>query len=225
MAQSKKDAYLSRELATIKCDVNIEFDLAKARFGRFDQEKLAELFNELEFRSLLPRLQGLAQDTEKQLIKTKSYEPADKFKRDLALFNYSLVDDDKKFTEFIKKLKAQKEFTFDTETANFNPLAAELLGISFSWKTGEAYYINFQFSTRPNGHSSGRIFNFQLKNADLFNYQKKKDESRINQEWLDKLKPIFEDEKIKKYGHNIKFDVEVMASLGMKVKGVVLPMF
>lgn len=211
LIQHKNNAYMSKELATIKCDAPIKFDLNEARFGQFNQEKLAKLFNELEFRSLLPRLQGLAQEAEKRLIKTADYEQIDKFKRNLELFKYELVDNEKKFDKFLKKLQAQKEFTFDTETANFNPVTADLLGISFSWKTGEAYYINFQL----------RIKNYELKNADLFNYKEKKHEKGFDNDWLSKLKPIFENEKIKKYGHNIKFDIEVMASQGINIKGVV----
>ncbi|MDP2736668.1 MAG: DNA polymerase I [bacterium] len=206
LLQYKKDALMSKELATIKCDIKIEFDLDQARFGQFDQEKLAKLFNELEFRSLLPRLQGLAQDSEKRLIKSDGYEQVDKFKRNLELFKYELIDDDVKFNKFLKKLEAQKEFAFDTETANFNPVTAELLGISFSWKAGEAYYLE--------------IKNKKLKvKSDLFNYREM-EASKANNKWLEILKPIFEDEKIKKYGHNIKFDIEVMASLDIKVKGV-----
>lgn len=203
LAHYKKDALMSKELATIKGDVKIEFDLAKARFGQFDREKAAKLFSELEFHSLLPRLAALSADSEKRLKKSADYEPVDKFKRNLLLFKYKLINSEIEFNGFLKKLKAQKEFAFDTETANFDPVTAELLGISFSWKAGEAYYVNVEYQ-RTN-----------IK-TDLFNY---KSEQQKNNLWLDKLRPIFEDEKIKKYGHNIKFDVEVMASCGLKVKG------
>ncbi|MFH1582883.1 MAG: DNA polymerase I [Candidatus Falkowbacteria bacterium] len=216
LLQYKKDALMSRELVTIKCDAPIEFDLAEARFGQFDQEKLAKLFNELEFRSLLPRLQGLAQDTEKRLIKNENYEQIDKFKRNLELFKYLLVDDDAKFNNFFKKIEAQKEFSFDTETANFNPVTAKLLGISFSWKAGVAYYLEIKSQ-----RSEVKSDLFSYKNVDSeklsFGYPKL---SFFGSSWLKKLKPIFEDEKIKKYGHNIKYDIEVMASLGIEVKGV-----
>ena len=210
LIQYKDDALMSKELATIKCDVKIDFNLERARFGQFDQEKLAELFNRLEFRSLLPRLAGLSETAKKRLEKRADYEAVDKFKRNLELFKYELVDSQAKFNKFFKKLEKQKEFAFDTETGSFDPVSAELLGISFSWQAGEAYYVNFQFS----------IFNFQLKNADLFNYREKKDKSQARNDWLEKLKPIMEDENIKKFGHNIKFDIEVMASQGIRVKGV-----
>lgn len=206
LEQSKDKAYMSRQLATIKCDVNIKFNLNEARVGRFDKEKLAKLFNELEFYSLLPRIQSLEKNNERQPASSAD-QPTDKFKRDLALFKYELIDNDKKFVEFIKKLQVRKEFAFDTETANFNPLAADLLGISFSWKTGEAYYVDVKSQSR---HGGTKV------KTDLFNY---KNYEQNNNLWLDKLKLIFENEQVKKYGHNIKYDIEVMASLGIKVKG------
>lgn len=219
LIQYKKDAFMSKELATIKCDVKIDFDLAEARFGQFDREKLAKLFNELDFRSLLPRLQDLAQGAEKRLMKSDDYEQADKFKRNLEMFKYELIDDDEKFDRFFKKLQAQKEFAFDTETANFNPVTAELLGISFSWKAGEAYYVNYQIPN-PNDRTNSKSQIPSSKKINLFNYQKDIKAAGVNNIWLEKLRPIFKDEKVKKYGHNIKFDIEVMASLGVKVKGV-----
>ena len=142
LSQYKDNAYLSRDLATIKLDAKIDFDLERARFGQFNQEKLAELFNRLEFRSLLPRLAGLSETAKKRLEKTGDYEQLDKFKRNLDLFKYELINSEVKFNKFLKKLQAQKEFAFDTETANFDPVSAELLGISFSWKAEEAYYVN-----------------------------------------------------------------------------------
>jgi DNA polymerase-1 len=117
-----------------------------------------------------------------------------------------LVDDEKGFEKFLNVLKKQPEFTLDTETANFEPVCAELLGISFSWKEGEAYYVQVKSEKSK-------------EKSDLFNY-KNTDVKNEKLEWLDKLKPIFEDEKIKKYGHNIKYDIEVIASYDIEVKGV-----
>jgi DNA polymerase I len=202
LMQYKDNAYMSKELATIRCDAKIDFDLERARFGGFDQEKLAKLFAELEFKSLLPRLQILSEDAKKRLEKIEAYQPEDKFKRNLDQFKYELVDNDKNFIGFLKKLQTQKKFTFDTETANFNPVTAEILGISFSWEQGQAFYLNLR----------GKV---SINNS-LFNY---KDKVQNRKDWLEKLRPIFENEKIKKFGHNLKFDIEVMASQGIKVNG------
>lgn len=215
LKEHKKDAYLSKKLATIKCDVKISFDIKEARFGGFDREKVAELFSELEFKSLLPRIQELGiNDNKKDVSATSSIDASttlgtSKFERNKKLFKYILVDDEKKFKIFLLELKKQKEFTFDTETTSFDPLTADLLGISFSWKEGEAYYVDV------------KSLKFKVKSkADLFSY--KDDGGCIEKAhpWLEELRPIFANEKIKKCGHNIKFDIKVMASAGVEVKGV-----
>jgi DNA polymerase I len=219
LKEHKEDAYMSRKLAEIKCDVEMAISLDDLRFGGFDREKAAVLFSKFEFKSLLPRLQAItnylssgssAQGGELRITNSneskKDNEDINKFERNKKLFKYILVDDEKSFEKFLSVLKKQKEFTFDTETANFEPVCAELLGISFSWKEGEAYYV--------------QVKSEKLKvKSDLFNY-KNSDLKNERLEWLDKLKSIFENEKIKKYGHNVKYDIEVMASLGIEVKGV-----
>ncbi len=212
LKQYRDNALMSKKLATIKCDVEIHFKLEDALFGSFNQEKAAQLFSRLEFKSLLPRLQSITMVGKiKKTTAEKEQDISDKFERNKSNFKYYLINDEKAFNSFLTKLKKQREFAFDTETANFNPVSAQLLGISFCWKKGEAYYVNV---SAKGGSASGG------KKADLFSYRQKKNENRINQEWLNKLRPILEDEKIKKYGHNIKFDLEVMASQGISVKGI-----
>jgi DNA polymerase-1 len=218
LAQYKKDAYMSKELATIKCDAKVDFSLDQARFGDFDQEKLARLFNELEFKSLLPRLQSLARGADKRVGEESGRPEVDKFARNLSLFKYELIDSEVKLSGFLQKLKKQKEFAFDTETANFDPVSAELLGVSFSWRAGEAYYVNFQIPN-PKSQTNSKFEIRNSKFSNLFNY---KEDTGAFSPWLEKLRPIMEDEKIKKYGHNIKYDIEVMASLGINVRGAVV---
>lgn len=219
LLQYRDDAYMSKSLAEIKCDVDIDFKLEGALFSDFDHEKAAKLFSELEFKSLLPRLQGLAaKELDKKSKKEQAEIAMDKFERNNKLFKYELVDTEDKFADFFKELKKEKEFAFDTETANFEPIDAELLGMSFSWKEGEAYYV--------------QITNYKLQmtknQSDLFSYQKGIREQELGigngntnaNTWIEKLKPILEDEMIKKYGHNIKYDIEVMRCYGVDIRGV-----
>ncbi|MCK4553718.1 DNA polymerase I [Candidatus Parcubacteria bacterium] len=207
LKEYKKDALMSKRLATIKCDVKIKFDLENSRFAGFNQEKIVKLFSELEFKSLLPRIKQLDSKATRQLEKMP-----DKFERNIKMFKYHLINDNKKFAKFLIKLKQQKEFAFDTETADTNSISAELLGVSFCWRTGEAYYLRF------------KIEDLRLKNNNLFNYkyeiQSPKFKAQNN--WLEKLKPILEDEKIKKFGHNIKYDIKVLACYGIKVQGATI---
>jgi len=196
----KDDAFLSKNLATIKCDVDIDFELDKAIFGKFDKDKIVKLFSELEFNSLLPRVQKLGSSL------TSEEVGEDKFARNEKLFNYQLVNQEKDFQEFFKKIKAQDYFTFDTETTSKNSIEADLLGISFAWQDKEAYYLEIK-SLKPKAGNQEDLFNYGN------NFEK------INP-WLEQLKPIFEDKKIKKAGHNIKYDINVLASYDIKVKGV-----
>jgi len=204
LKEYKKNAYLSRDLATIKCDVKIDFKLEDTYFEKYESNKIVKLFSELEFRSLLPRIKDLQNN-----FKNKdSNLQVDKFLRNQKEFKYETVDSQKKFNLFFNKIKNQKEFTFDTETSSFDPLTSELLGISFSWKKGEAYYV----VTRNKEHGTKNT------SANLFNYKNKV--SIQMYPWLEKLKPILENKNIKKFGHNIKFDIRVMTSQGIDVAGV-----
>ncbi|MDO9399762.1 MAG: DNA polymerase I, partial [bacterium] len=227
LEQYKEDAFLSKELATIKCDVPFEFSLNDANFGSFDREQVAKLFSNFEFNSLLPRLYNLTENNlNKQSEQTD--KTIDKFIRDKTMFKYHLIDNEEKFEKFIKQLSEQKEFVFDTETIGCDSITAELLGISFSWKEGEAYYLEIksQKSIKSKTHKieSQNLFNYSLNQnlpSSLNQNLPLGDSDNIkNNKWLEKLKPIFNNEKIKKYGHNIKFDIEVMASLEIKTAGV-----
>lgn len=208
LKERKDDAYMSKDLATIKRDVPIKFNLEAAKFGNFKQEELVKLFSELEFKSLLPRVHSLFNETQKVQVKTEDIEKQDKFERDVKMFKYIIVDDEKKFNKFFSELKKQTKFVFDTETDGLDPLTARLLGISFSWKEREAYYV--------------RVESEKLKvesTTNLFNFNQKRDENKVNP-WMGKLKIVFEDEKIEKYGHNIKFDYRVIKSNGIDVANV-----
>jgi DNA polymerase-1 len=212
LLEHKKDALLSKSLATIKLDAPISFELEKSKFGNFNDENIIKLFSELEFKSLLPRIRDLKKAGEKSAAKEERQKTiTDKFERNKKLFKYILVDDEKKFSAFFSKLKKEKEFAVDTETSGLDPLTSELLGISFSWKKGEAYYINAKCQTANRKNKELNLFNY----ADI-----PKKQISAAQPWLEKIKPILEDENIKKSGHNIKFDLRVLKNSGINLKGI-----
>jgi DNA polymerase-1 len=225
LVEHKKDAFLSKKLATIKRDAEIDFKLEDAAFGDFDKAEVVKILSELEFKSLLPRIQEIGRRDE-ALPRLGVAE--DKFERNKKLFKYILVDDDKKFKAFFNLLKKQGEFTFDTETSSLDPLVSELLGVSFSWKEGIAYYV---VMAKRSVLDATAVASKTLRGEgdNLFNYKNNKktepssEASKISfaaSKWLSELKPILEDEKIKKFGHNIKFDMKVMRANGVNVKGV-----
>ncbi len=194
----KEQAYLSKELVTINCNVPLEINYDNLILKEPDKTKLSEIFTELGFTRLLTRL-GLIPAAENQPVAAIS-TPVDT--QDLTGFasvktvghDYKLIDTQKKFDEFLTRLKKQKLFAIDTETTSVNPMWADLVGISFSWRPHEAYYLPVKV---PLG-------------------QKHLDTSML----VEKLAPILADENIKKIGQNIKYDLLILSNAHLSVKGV-----
>jgi DNA polymerase-1 len=204
----KDEAFLSKDLATINREAPIEFDLEKCKAKDFDIQEVSKIFSELEFKTLLPRVQDLVN---KSATKAENIQnSADKFTRDLNEFKYEIINEEKSFKIFLGKLKKQKKFTVDTETTGLDCLDCGLLGVSFSWKEGEAFYVSVKREERREKNST----------ATLFNYKKEESEKNVNHPWLLELKSILEDEKIKKSGHNIKYDLRVLRAHGIFMQGI-----
>jgi len=155
----------SRFLATIKTDVPIELDMESLLLQEPDEEKLRTLFEELEFRNLADRvLKGdkLATAPTKKTSKKEDDSPtlfqADFF--DLfadestdepkysnltsledTTYNYQLVDTKEKREELLRILRTHDFLVLDTETTGTEPMASELVGMSFSVAEGEAWYV------------------------------------------------------------------------------------
>jgi len=119
--QHAKLAEMSKELATLDCNVPIDVDIDKMRLKEPDKEKLLELFRELEFKSLMNQFA-----TRKELKA-----------------QYDLIDTEDKFSALLGEAKKAKVFVFDFETTGTSPMTAEPIGISFCWKEGEAHYVAF----------------------------------------------------------------------------------
>ncbi|MFZ4632020.1 MAG: DNA polymerase I [Patescibacteria group bacterium] len=194
LKEHKDNAYLSQDLATIRLDAPLKFSLDDISFTSFKLDNVLSIFSEFEFKSLLPKVKdlrdrinkdhGVKDSKETNEKDTNKNSGAEKFTRNAKKFDYQLVNDDKKFSSFLKKLKLQKEFTLDTETSGLDPITASLIGISFSWTEGEAYFII------------------------------------SNEKRLAELKEILENKKVKKYGHNLKFDWRVLKNQGVELKGL-----
>jgi len=178
LKDNKKQAEMSKKLATIIRDVKMDFRIKDTEVKPYDKDRVFDLFHELEFKSLLNRLP----DVENSKFENRNSKKVTEQKK--TSHTYCRVVNDKEFDEFLGELKKQKKFAFDTETTELNVFKAKLLGISFCWEDGEAYYIE------------------------------------PKKEFLKKLKPIFEDEKIKKIAQNMKFDVKVLKMQGIEVRGI-----
>ncbi len=199
LEEGKEDAYHSLELSRIVCNVEFEFDLEKARLHRFNRDKVVQLFTELEFRSLIAKLPKNQQEDARQPnlfdeIYGVEKQPQKLLRDHLKTAKYEIVQDRDALEKLAKALSTQKVIAFDTETTGLNVMTAGLVGLSFSWKSGEAYYV-------PVGHTSGD----QLSVATV----------------LDVLGPILESSEIGKVGHNIKYDYQIMRQAGVQMQGIV----
>ena len=178
LVENREMAFLSKDLATVDCEVPIEIKKEDLLYRSGNIEQLKSLFYELEFKRLLSDLEVV-----KQVKKEENRK-------------YYLVTEEKIFFELIEKLNKQKKISFDTETNNKNPLLADLVGLSFSFKEKEAYYISVKHSCIKT--TEGINLDIAIKH----------------------LKPILENEQILKIGQNIKYDMLVLEKYGVKVQGV-----
>ena len=142
LIDNKKQAFLSKKLATIVRDVKVDFDLNDTAVAPYDKDEVFKVFQELGFKSLLNRLPDFGPSTGSgQAVDQETPDPAStaigqggQVRSDdkKSNHNYCHVVGEKEFDEFYGKLKKQKLFVFDTETDGLNIFQCKLLGISFS---------------------------------------------------------------------------------------------
>ncbi|MFA6428588.1 MAG: DNA polymerase I [Candidatus Buchananbacteria bacterium] len=130
LATQTAEAKLSKELVTIKTDTPIDFKLTDCQLTTYDADKLVNLFQKLEFKSLLSKLPAKMAD--QQALNTKKQVG----------INYLLIDDEATFKKFLTEFTKQTEWAWDTETTSTNVWQSKLLGISFCWQKTQAYYLN-----------------------------------------------------------------------------------
>ncbi|OQX86545.1 DNA polymerase I [candidate division KSB1 bacterium 4484_87] len=181
----REQAYLSKLLVTIDTNKEIPFDVKKLSLKRADAEKAFSLMKELEFNSLLDRFSSSTEKKSEQ--------------------KYEIIRSADALEKLINELAGCKKFTLDLETTDVDPMKAEIVGISFSWQEGKAFYVPVL-----QGESG--------MSGDLF--QKQDFTGFIKSNVLQKLAPIFLNESIKKCGQNIKYDLIVLKNAGADVKGV-----
>ncbi len=196
---------LSKVLATIDIDVPVKFNLEEMNIEAPNLAKVKELFTELEFTSLFQRVtmlsseQGktVSQESKNDSQQLDMFADNTQIQKVTSLYsniedtkhNYVLVDSEEKINLLISELESSKSWCFDTETTSLNTFEAELVGISFSWKKQEAYYLPFS------------------------------EDKKEAQYLISKLKPVFENPNIEKVGQNIKYDILVLKNYDIDVKG------
>ena len=217
---------LSKKLATIMLDVPVTFNAKDFELDQPDLEKVTELFNELEFRNLLVNFtRTFALKDETTDAKAEQNIISDKLKAtkkvtitntdgQFDLFSapgtgsvseaeissgfktikttnhfYQKIDTPLSRKLLLKKLMQQTSVCFDTETTGLKALEVELIGIAFSYEIGKGYYVSL-----PENQEETKVI-------------------------LDEFRLFFENEKIEKIGHNLKYDLKVLSNYSINVKG------
>jgi len=200
VTKSKDLVKLSKELVTIVLNVPVDINENDLKKIEPDYSKLDFLFKEFEFGALAKRiipgkqelvLQGnLFGSTEKLAKKSAGKEIFNDYKDiNNSEHNYLLIENEEDIKALVSKLENTNEFCFDTETTGTDPHIAELVGISFSYRQFEAYYIPVP--------------------------EDKEKASKI----IELLKPVLESSEIKKIGQNIKYDIIILENHGISVTG------
>ncbi len=202
---NKELAYMSKELATIILDVPIELNEKDLTRDEPNQEKLIEIFTELEFKTMAKRMlgeeitivQSSKSSSQLDLFNTpendESEEEENAIVEDLnsiesVTHNYQAVTDKAGRKKLIANLQKKSSFCFDTETTGIDALTAELVGISFSWEKGTAFYVPV-----PEDQEEAKAV-------------------------VGEFKEVFEN-NAEKVGQNLKYDIEVLHRYGVQVKG------
>lgn len=175
LIQYQDQAFLSRKLVTIDTRAPLSVDFESFKLRPPDRGALAGLFKTLEFRQL---------------------QQAFSMRSDLEQKNYRLVLDMEALGDLVRCLSAAARFALDTETTSTDPMTARLVGLSFSIKAHEAFYV-------PCGHDdAGAARQLDLETV------------------LARLKPVLENGDINKIGQNIKYDWIVLKRHGIHLAGV-----
>ena len=168
---------LAHELVKIKTDVELELGIEDLARLEPDTEKLTEIYKELEFNAWLQEV------PEKKTTTTKVNS------------SYICISSQDLLEKVIKNASKAKTIAIDTETTGLDYMDTDLVGISLSYKPGEAYYI-------PINHQDDTVNQLKLNVV------------------LDALKPVLESSKNKIIGQNIKFDRNVLAKYGINISSI-----
>jgi len=197
LADHRDQALLSKHLAAIVTDAPVNLDLDACRVGRYDRERVVQLFRELGFRTLLDRLPQRMSGSSAQLSLFDSQVASDKAAEQAAPGRYQAIQDSESLDELVRRLSTVSLFALDVETTSVNAMETDLVGISLSPEEGEGYYL-------PVGHDPRLEKGAQLPLDHV----------------LERLRGVLEDGSIGKCAHNAKFDLMVLARHGAEVQGL-----
>lgn len=194
-----EDIKMSKFLATIRQDVPVTTTFEEMKVTEPDEEKLREIFAELEFKSLADRILKKSPQKQKTVnfqldlfgenpsndTETSFFSNYETVKTSGA--KYHLIENEEDAERFAKLIVTKRKVSFDTETTSVNAIDAELVGLSFAFEEKEAWYV----ALPANREEAQRIVN--------------------------KFKCFYESPEIVKIGQNVKYDIEVLQNYGINV--------
>ncbi|REL31396.1 DNA polymerase I [Thalassotalea euphylliae] len=199
MIEHEEIVRLSYELATIKCDVELEQQVDELQPVERDLDKLTELFTQYELRRHLADLKkptGSASSSDVAASQAPDIQEESEDESKAVTAEYDIILTEADFNTWLAKLKAAPLFAFDTETTSIDYMQAELVGLSFSHEVGKAAYV-------PVAH-------------DYLDAP-----SQLSRDWvLAQLKPLLESDEHKKVGQNLKYDAHVLSHYDIDLAGI-----
>ncbi|MFB6098944.1 MAG: DNA polymerase I, partial [Salinibacter sp.] len=195
MQEHADDARLSKRLVRIRTDLDVGLDWHDLRRQEPNEKKLTALFRELEFESLADRLDldGDTEPTEEAAEEEEisfDFGPYEEVQElDPEAVDYDVVETEEGLRAFADRLRKQSRYAFDSEATSKEPMYADLVGLSFSWEAETATYVP---TPLPDDTSTDAV--------------------------LDVLAPVLEEET-EKVGHNLKYDLLLLAQHGVGVAG------
>lgn len=196
-----EDIKMSKFLATIRTDVPIDFNADIFRLIEPDREKLRKLFLDLEFKTLADKILNKVENKPKTVSKQldlfainpdesqETQKNSDFLTLKTTSHDYKLIDNQEDMVKLCDFFRTKEILSLDTETTSTNAIDAELVGLSFSVKEFEAFYIPVPANREE-----------ALKIVNIF-------------------KPVYEDPKMMKVGQNLKYDLEVLHNYGIQLAG------
>src|SRR5438132_2041222 len=206
-------ARLSRDLVTIRRDVPLPLDFEALRVRAPDVARLTELFTELEFRSLIPKLEGLQEvgagtpDTSAPAAQPAPAVagPAAPATLTAAPAEPTIVDDPALLAAVVAECRRAPLVALDTETTSLDPMRADLVGMSLALAPGRSWYLPFAH-VAPDGELAGGTAPRNLP--------------PLSSEALAPLRELLADPRVPKAGHNLKYDWLVLRRAGVELAGV-----
>ncbi len=198
---NREQITFSKFLATIKTDVPVTLDMEALKTEEPDTETLKRLFEELEFRSLIERkIKKENKPVQNTIIQgslfeeftdntTNISENSNLARYNKSDYDYQLIEKKEDRKKIIKLFLTNDFLSLDTETTSTDPINAKLVGLSFSIKENQAFYVPIP-----------------------------QDETE-SQKIVNEFKVVYENEHIVKIGQNIKYDLMVLQNYGITLKG------